>query len=268
MTDGRRPDGEALRRRLYRPGATEADVAAYDAAAAAEAPAEVVAPEPARPAEVPARAGTAGVPVDAPDPAPAPKRSKRLLLGLALAVPALLVVALVVRPGAPSPAPSPTATPAASPSLQPDGAAVSSAERAGFISRLVAGEQAGLSTYLDRHAQDLPAALAQATRSDTLEFAGDGTGAVELDPPSIGDDGGRVTVLLVLSADGEASWALTRPRTDDPAQSTSAGSASGGQTAGAMTAATVSYAPGQRPTRLRVAAPPGVRWGVAAVFSN
>ena len=275
---------QAMRLRLYRPGATAEDVAAFAAAASAavddSAPrATATSPSAPPPDAVDASAPPASASEqESRGPASRKRSGARIavLVALAAALPVALLAALLIRvDGSTSdPVADPTASavavtpPAVTPSVA-DSTATSAEERADFIRRLTEGRQAGVSAYLDRHADDLPAALAQATRSDTLEFAGDGTGSIALDPPSIGgDDGGRVTVVLVLGADADATWTLVRTRTDDPAQGVAVGSASGGQVAGAPTAATISYAPGRRPVRLQVVAPPGVRWGVAAVFSD
>lgn len=233
-------DREALRRRLYRPGASAEDVAAYSDG---ERP---IGEE------------------DAPPPRAAAAR-RRLLPALAL----LTVVAVsggvaLVRS---APAVQPRSSPAPSGETAVETVVrTADADRSGFIRSLVAADDAGIGLWLDRHAERLPGVLAQATRSDTLEFAGAGSRTLVLDPPSIGQDGGHVTVLVVTAVDARVTWTLLGDA-PDTARGAVTGTRSAVQRAGSLTSAAVDWAPGRRPGSLLVVAPDGVRWGVAAVFS-
>ena len=236
-------DREALRRRLYRPGASAEDVAAY-------ADGE------------PALRQTPDLP-----PRPAPVGRNRLLLpSLAvLAAGAVVCAVVLTRPGAAEPRqtpPAPTAAAAVETIVR-----TGQADRVGFIRSLVAADEAGIGLWLDRHAQRLPGVLAQSTRSDTLEFAGAGSRTLLLDPPSIGQDGGHVTVLVVTAVDARVTWTLLGDA-PDLGRGAVTGTRTAVQRAGSLTSAAVDWAPGRRPGTLLVVAPDGVRWGVAAVFSS
>lgn len=235
-------DREALRRRLYRPGASAADVAAYADGEKA--------PEPDLP----------------PRPAPAGRARLPLPSLAVLAVGAVVCAVVLIRPGAPEPqrqaSPAPT-TAAAVETIVRTG----QSDRVGFIRSLVAADEAGIGLWLDRHAQRLPGVLAQSTRSDTLEFAGAGSRTLLLDPPSIGQDGGHVTVLVVTAVDARVTWTLLGDA-PDLGRGAVTGTRTAVQRAGALTSAALDWAPGRRPGTLLVVAPDGVRWGVAAVFSS
>lgn len=241
------PDGEdreALRRRLYRPGASPADVAAY---AGREDP---------RPAPL------------SPERAPVPPVRSRRLPAVAVLTAAVLIAAVALtRAGHPArerPAPDPTPTPAA---VVETVVRTATADRNGFVRALTAADRAGIGPWLDRHAERLPGVLAQATRSDTLEFTGSGSRTLLLDPPSVGDDGGHVTVLAVTAVDARLTWTLLGDA-PDLARGAVAGTRTAVQRAGALTSSSVDWLPGRRPGTLLVVAPDGVRWGVAAVFSS
>lgn len=229
---------EALRRRLYEPGASADDVAAYSALRVGEPPGEAA----------PASA------------APARRRPSGWIV-VAAGLVAVLAIAggLLARPAREAVRPRPTADVAA--------VAVTTPERIAFIRALVQGGSAGVSSWLDQHARSLPGVLATATRSDTTELQGDGTRRIRLDPPSVGDDGGHVTVLLVSAVDARVTWTLLRDG-PDPALGAVAGTSTADQEAGGLSAASVSWSPGGRPRRLLVVAPDGVRWGAAVVFSG
>lgn len=120
MTTGGVDDGESLRRRLYRPGAGDADVDAYRTAVA-------VAPEPL------------------PEPAPAPPARGRVrivvvVVGvIALLIGAVLVPRIARGPVGAHPAPLPTR------SIDP-------ATAARFVAALDAGQDAGLGAWFDPQA--------------------------------------------------------------------------------------------------------------------
>jgi len=236
---------EALRRRLYRPGASDEDVAAYSRGRSASPEPEPGAPgtePPTRPSRARRRAGAALV---------------------AVAAAALAAAAVLPRPASDGPAPTASAsTPAAVETVVRTG----TADRNGFVRALTAAGRAGVSGWLDRNARRLPGVLGRATRSDTLEFAGSGSRTLRLDPPSIGQDGGHVTVLVVTAVDARLTWTLVDASPGAGGDAV-AGSRSALQRAGALTSASVDWAPGRRPGTLLVVAPDGVRWGVAAVFS-
>lgn len=238
---------EALRRRLYRVGASPADLAAYRALGPEGEP------------DPPPPSGTAG----------RRTRSRALPAAVAVAVVgAATAAALVVPQPPPAPVGTPTAARAADGADVPARTAVTAvADRTGFVAALTAAETAGISAWLDRHAADAPGVLARVTRSDTVEASGSGRRLVGLAPPSVGGDGGRVTVLLVVAATSRAAWTLQR-RGADPGFGLPVQRVSSMQIAGDLAYATLAYRPGRRPDRLLVDVPDGVRWGAAAVFSD
>lgn len=111
-------DGEALRRRLYRPGAGGADLDAY------------LAVEPPEPSTAP--------------PAPLERRTRRWTVVVAVVV--ALVVTAVLLPRAWR-----TATPEAAPTPLPT-RAVDAATSARFVTELGAGQDAGLGAWFDPQA--------------------------------------------------------------------------------------------------------------------
>ena len=167
-------DGEALRRRLYRPGAAEEDVAAYLAAAA---PAPVVAPVATAPPRRPMGRGCVltGAAVLAVVAAAA-------LIGRAAS-------ATAVRP-APAPA-EPARTAAPSPTPLPT-ASVDAATRAAFVRKVAVGGDAGLALWWDGG----PA---------LVEAHGAGPATIPI-PVARTGRAGHLTVLLVLGTDGTAGW--------------------------------------------------------------
>lgn len=186
-----------------------------------------------------------------------------LLPVLAVVVVGALAGALVLtRPATP-----PRTTPSRSAAVAETVVRTADAERNAFVGALIGAEPAGITAWLDRHARALPGVLARARRSDTLEFSGSGSRTLLLDPPSIGEDGGHVTVLVVTAVDARVTWTLLGDG-PDLARGAVAGTRTAVQRAGALTSAAADWAPGRRPGTLLVVAPDGVRWGVAAVFSD
>lgn len=238
-----RDDAEALRRRLYAPGASEADVDRY----------RVVEPAPVRTAPAP--------PPPEPDEAAIPLSTRRRLLlplvALALVAAVSGGIAIARATGA-----RPTAVLAATP------IPMTTEDRQDIESTLAQGNSGGIAAFLVTH-RATPA-LRTATRLYTLEHAGVGDGTFELTPVPAEAFQGRATVLLVLEQGGEARWTALRRQVDpsgeqqDVAQRTRGGE----QAAGVLTTDTFRYASGDRPVELRVQAAPGARWGVAVVFSD
>lgn len=231
-----RDEAEALRRRLYAPGASDADVERYrtteQAAAPAEAPVDVVA---------------------------APRRRRFPV------VPVVLVTLLALLGG--------VAVARATTAVRPDLVAPSvlpmtAADRQDIAEDLAAGRRGAIAAFLLTHPS--PPALRHATRFFTIERAGVGSGTVDLSGVPAAASSGRATVLLVLGADGDASWSTFRRA------ATAGGTARdvqqrvrGGRfEADRLTADTFRYGSGDRPVQLRVQAPDGIRWGAAVVYSD
>ena len=222
-------EGEALRRRLYRPGAVDDDVAAYLA---------VTEREPAQER-------------DAPPPAPRPVRLPQWPTLVAVTVLAVLIgvsgILLQTSRAAPPAAAGPTPLPTHV--VQPETAAA-------FESALTRGDDAGLGAWWD-------------STAPFVEEHGSGDGAVLL-PVSAAGGGGRLTVLLVLAADGTAGWSAARLviHDDRTIHLQTEASAFGALRAGVPAIGRLDYSAQHRPLRLFVQAPAGTRWGVAAVISG
>lgn len=228
-------DDEALRRRLYRPGAGEEDVVAYLAAT----------PEPARRA----------APPDAPPPARRPWRG-RVIVGAAVL--GAVAAALLIGRSAPATAerPRPVAAPVrtAPPAPLPT-SSVDPATRAAFVRKVAMGGDAGLALWWDG-------------RPGLVEAHGVGSATVALPVPRSGR-AGHLTVLLVVGADGSAAWDAARfvIHDDRTIHLAAVGGAAGLLRAGIPTAARVDYPAGERPQRLRLRLPADLQWGAAVVDS-
>lgn len=243
------PDREALRRRLYRPDAEPADLAAFLAIGHRADPER----------RVPA-------PGEAPPHRPAdeqsvPHRRSRRAWPPVLAVASIAVAALVVIPvvgtaawrAVPNSSPTPrsTATP-----LPTD--PVGGQRRAEFVRALVEQRLAGLSSWL------------MSEQWPVLETSGTGDRTVVLPIADTAADSvaGRLTVTLVLASDGIGGWSPARLviHDDRTIHLATEERRSGTLLAGIPASATTRYAAGERPERVIVQAPRHVRWGLAAVF--
>jgi hypothetical protein len=227
-------DSEALRRRLYRPGAGEHDVAAY--------------------------LGAADRPVP-PPPAPAATRPRRTLRGLLLVVgvvlPALVAAPLLDRtsPTSPEGVPAAVRRPAtATPTPLPT-SSVDPATRAAFVRKVALGGDAGLAPWWD-------------AGPGVVEVHGTGSTTVRL-PVPVPHGTGHLTVLLVLGSDGTARWTAARfvIHDDRTVHLAPVGGASGSLRAGIPTAGRVDYTAATRPQRVLLAVPSGAEWGLAVVDS-
>ena len=248
---------DALRRRLYAPDVTEAEVAAYRAAAgrraAAEAPAQEHRGRPTR--------------------AAAPHGRRRLVGGgvAVLLVAAGIAVLVTTHPlaaftgAAPSPTPSVTRLPRLIEGEVP----TSIASRAEFVSALQGGREPGLLEYLYEHRTYLPAAISTPRRAASTEYAGQGSSTLALDPSDLTQAGGRVTVFLVLDRPATYSWRAQRAaRLQDPSGPVlELAEQAGSNRAGEPTTTTFRYE-GRAPTRLAVYTDETVKWGAVVVFTD
>ena len=230
MTD----DGEALRRRLYRPDAAEEHVAAYLAAAPAVAP------------------PTAG--------APPHRRPVRGRLVAGAAVLAALAAAVAIGRAAPAtavrPAPAQAAARVAAPPPTPlPTSAVDAAARAAFVRKVAVGGDAGLVLWWDGG-------------PGLVEVHGAGSATIPI-PVARTGRAGHLTILLVLGADGTAGWTTARfvIHDDRTIHLAPTAGATGGLRAGIPTAARVDYPAGGRPQRLVLQVPANAQWGAAVVDS-
>ncbi|GAA4741787.1 hypothetical protein GCM10025783_11260 [Amnibacterium soli] len=245
-----REDPEALRRRLYAPGASEADRARYEAAGrvAKAGPAQPAPREP-EPPEDPA------VPA-----APPPARRRRV--GAAIAGGAVVVALLVggitaarlAADGQPS-APPPTPVP------------MSDEDRRTVQENLTLGNFGGIAAFLVTHRA---LSLGDPTRVETLERRGIGEGTVRLSPVPPETVRGRATVLLVTAGSAQVDWTTLRREVDPSGeqQYVQQEERGGFQQGGQITVHTYRYGSGDRPVELHVTAPDGVRWGAAVVFTD
>ncbi len=238
------PDPDALRRRLYRPGADGEDVARYRAALPAP-------PAPDAPA--------------APGPPP-PRRLPRLLPAAAGAlVVAGLVAAVVQTRPAPAPAPSPTAAGTADEGVLP----VPAADRARFVQALAGAQPPGVAQYLVLHPSARPRAVAAATRAVVDEHQGVGSLTVPLRPDFAARSGGRITVVLVADRSLPLRWTILREavRPDHRQYEQTVGQRLLRPEPGALQSATVRYV-GAAPESLRVEVRDGMRWDAVVAFTD
>ena len=240
----REDDGlDELRRRLYAPDVTDADLAAYRAAESAEEPATAVAGT-ARRLPLAGRAGA--------------------IVAATLLVAAGVVAVGIAHPFAASiPAPSPASSTSAG------RIAVSADVRDGFIRDLRADVDPGLLAYLDAHPAALLEALRTAGRADSTEFTGVGPSTLSLSPTSAAEKAGHVTVVLVTDRRVAYDWrattvAVSNDRSGpEPAVAVHAGRAD----PGAPVSGTVGYSGGV-PTRLTLLLSTGVRWAAVVVYTD
>jgi hypothetical protein len=242
---------DALRRRLYAPDVTEAEVAAYRAAAEQQAEAEAPAHEHrSRPARTAAPHG------------------RRALVASSAAGIAVLVTThpLAAFTGA---AASPTPSVRALPRLIEGEVPTSIASRADFVSALQGGREPGLLEYLYEHRTYLPAAISTPRRADSTEYAGQGSSTLALDPSDLTQAGGRVTVFLVLDRPATYSWRAQRAaQLQDPSGPVlELAEQAGSNRAGEPTTTTFRYE-GRAPTRLAVYTDETVKWGAVVVFTD
>ncbi len=231
------PALEELRRRVYAPGATDADRAEYrrlrEVADRPEPPDEPLV-EPSRPPWT-----------GAPEPAPRARGRRRLLLTAAVGILAVtgMITALVSSADAGPPVPEPTPV------------SVDPAIRAAFLRNLTAGRIAGIANYLRSERFATP--LRDATRYTVVEHWGTGPHSIPIRPAEDVPTAGRATVVLIVRTDGRAGWTLTtlRPylRADDP--SNLLGARAGDAEAGTPTFASVRYRSETVPRTLRVDVP-------------
>ncbi len=241
---------DALRRRLYAPGAGREDVARYAAATGA-------AEEPAAP--------------DAPPP-PVNRGRHRRVVAAGVTVLVALAVAAAVGTAAGHPIAGPTSS--ASPSTSPEADAVDESAlpvpasvRVGLVARLNGGEPADLLDLLEADSGLLPPQLRTVGRADSLEYSGEGTTTLALSPSALADRGGRVTVIVVLAQPGRYTWRASRVVQRPTVHEQVVASHGGEAGPGAPVAATVGYGRGA-PSRLAVLVPAGTRWGAVVVFTD
>lgn len=229
-------DGEMLRRRLYRPGAAEDDVAAYLAAAPPAAPAA-------------AGRGAAG-------PAGRRRIRGRLLGGGAvlLALAGAPLIGHVLPPAGRASAAASAAVASPAPAPLPT-SSVDPATRAAFVRKIDLDGDAGLAPWWDG-------------TSGAVELHGVGSTTVRL-PVDGGRRSGHLTVLLVLGTDGTATWSAARfvIHDDRTIHLAPVAGASGALRGGIPTAARVDYSAATRPQRVILHVPADTPWGLAVVDS-
>lgn len=269
---GREQDAlDARRRRLYAPGATDADLAAYRDAAPGPAPM----PGPRSAPEMAPRSG-AGARQAAPRLRLRLRLRRGVVLGAAgtlLVVVAAVVVVVQQGPaGGFSPAPSTTratlraAAPA--PTTVADRVPVAAAVRTAFVRALDAGRAPGVLDYFFEHPRALPPSLRTTVRAASTEYSGRGTRTIALDPSQLAALGGRMTVVVVLDRDADFSWRAERIAQDDDRSGpvVPVGSYSGSGRAGEPTSVTI--VTDGAASRLAVFVDESVRWGAVVVFTD
>lgn len=238
---------DALRRRLYAPGAGREDLARY--AAATGGPDSLAIPE---------------------APPPPPPRSRRrpvVVAGVAVLAAAAAAAAVGTAAGCPTAVPTSSASPSASSAIDEADLPVPASVRIGLVARLNGGEQAGLLDLLEADPGLRPPQLRTVGRADSTEYSGEGTTTLALSPSALAERGGRATVIVVLAQAGRSTWRASRlvERPTPHEQVVASHSSAAGS--GAPVAATVGYGRGA-PTRLTVLVPDGTRWGAVVVFTD
>ena len=231
---------EALRRRLYAPGADEQDLVRYRAALPATQPAPAAAPAPRR-SRVRRTAPVVG--------------GVLLVVGLIAALP--LVQRTAVGPVS-TPRPTPMAT-----------LRVPAAASARFVQALAAGRPPEVAQYLLLHPRVRPPAVAAASRAIVHEDLGTGPFTVPLHPDLAAEAGGRLTVIVMTDRALPLRWTVSRTavRPDHRRYEQTVGEQTLHPQPGALLHSTVRYG-GAAPQALHVDVQDGVRWDVVTVFTD
>jgi len=236
---GRDPDAdhlEALRRRVYAPGASPEDVDRYRDLVA-RSPDPVGEPE----SESAPESGSA------PEP-----RRRPLLVGVAAIAVAGLVatgVAVTVRPQPTRhTAPKPTTA-----SVEDTRLAVSTLQRRAFTTALRRNASADVVGFIAAHPAAVPASVRATRWSDAGEVHDTGPSALTLFPSSDQRRGGRMTVALTVDRDTTASVAI------DDGEGEPLSSVTITARAGVPEVRTLPY-PGAAPSWIELDLPGDVRW--------
>jgi hypothetical protein len=248
-----------LRRRLYAPGATDADRAAFAAADAARATSEPVAAPVAVVDDPP--------PPPAPPARPVPARGRIIAVGaatvLVVASAVFVAVAHPFRPGPVTASPVPSVAPSLIGSIP-----VPAAARAEFLRDLRRGEDPKLLDYLDTHPTTLLASLRASGSTDTTGFSGTGPSTENL-APERPTTRGHMTLVLVTEQDVHFQWTPTTvaPSNDRSGPERPVADLDGAAGAGQPVSGTVAYSGGV-PSRLTLLVPAGVHWGAVVVYTD
>ncbi|MGN6743467.1 MAG: hypothetical protein ACTHJL_09255 [Amnibacterium sp.] len=241
---------EALRRRLYRPDATDADRARYRELVRAE-----VRPDTQDgPSEEPP--GTAGSPA---------RRGRPLLVGAAVTVVVALLAVGIAVTARPASAPAPTPT---GPAFGDTGFLVPADARAAFVHALLAGRPAGLLRYVFDHPDALPPQLRTVGRADSVESSGTGHGEVVLEPSAAADRGGRLTIAVTVARPVDVSWTCIRTHAATTQAYFEVLDAEHLTAEPGLPAVRTFTYGGEAPTIVAVQVPTGVHWDVVAVFTD
>ncbi|WP_375387551.1 hypothetical protein [uncultured Amnibacterium sp.] len=252
MTGGEHDPADDLRRRLYAPGASAADVARYRTLAGPE-------PEP----------GTAA---PSPDPRPDPpaRRRRTALLAAGGLLTALAVGAAgIAVAGGRGPDPAATRTPPAVAVPVQTTLPIEVAARVGFVRALASGGDAGLLQFFLDNPDARPDAIRTISRAASDEYHGTGSGTIALEPSALAERGGRMTVLVVLDDAAKFEWRATRlaQSNDRSGPEVPVDRRSGLLQPGEVGTTTIAYRSGA-PTSLLVLVGEGVRWGAVVVFTD
>lgn len=249
----RPPDAErldALRRRLYAPGVTQDDVAAYRSAETGAASQEPTAP--------PARIVAA-------------RTRATIVAGGVVLVVAAVAALLITHPLAAVTAPraTSTSTPSTPAGITQARVPASSSTRLMFVDLLQEGGGPGLLQYLYGNPTFLPANLRTNSRADSTEYSGLGTSTIALDPSASAQHGGRVTVILVTDRAAAFSWSAERiaQRNDRSGPVVTLASHPGTTRPGEPVTSTFVY-DSSAPARLALNLGGTVHWGAVVVFTD
>lgn len=187
-----------------------------------------------------------------------------------MALAAVVAIAAGATAGRPSVEPTSSVAPSpSSPAINEVALPAPASVRAGIVSRLDAGDHAGLRNVLEADPGLIPPQLLTVSRADSIEYSGEGTTTLALSPSPLAERGGRATVILVLAQADRYLWRAARPgvRTASVVHEQVVATRTGTAGAGAPVAATFAYRPGA-PTRLTVFVAAGTRWGAVVVFTD
>ena len=227
---------DALRRRLYAPDVTEAEVAAYRA--------------------------TRRTPVD--------RARIAVVAGAVLLVAAVVIVVLVsTRPPAAVAPPRASLSSAVPPALTQSTIPASASMRLAFVGALQEGRSAGLLPFFLAHPTARPANLRTNGRADSTEYSGHGSSTIALDPSALAEHGGRVTVIVVTDRAAAFTWTAERiaQRNDRSGPVVTLATQRGSTRPGEPVASTFVY-DGGAPARLALELGARVHWGAVVVFTD
>ena len=239
---------DALRRRLYAPDATAADLERYRAVEQVDA-----APGTTEPA-----AGTSHV-----------RRGPVLSAAGVLVVLGVAAVGLALGTSAPTATPTLAPAPSAAPPTQVvadyEALAIPPAVRTAFVEEVRRGRPIGLQQYFTDHPAQQPRQVLSGLRENSVEQAGTGSAVLDIPTAGAAGDGGQLTLVLTVDRPTTAQWSLVAPGNRDDGDRIALDDVQG--LPGQPAVASLPYTP-LRPTSLAITVPAGVHWDLMTIFTD